>query len=279
MALPCGWAKYGKRELKVMKTIVRTVFCAAVLIGMSVLAYAKIVARDYEYKDGAAQLEGYLVYDDSVKGNVPGIVIVHEWNGLGDYVKTRAAQIAGLGYVAFCADIYGKGVRPATMDEMSKQAGIYRSDRPLMRRRINRALEELKKQAKVNPEKTAVMGYCFGGGVALELARSGADTSGVVSFHGNLDTPDTADAKNIKAKVLVLHGAEDPYTSNDQLLTFMKEMRDVKVNWQLNIYPNAVHRFTNPDSGSDPSKGVAYNKQADERSWEAMRAFYAELFR
>jgi dienelactone hydrolase len=261
-----------------MSKVIKSAFYAVILLCLGVSAHAKIVARDYEYKDGNTVLEGYIVYDDSIKGRVPGVVIVHEWNGLGSYAKKRAEQIAGLGYVAFCADIYGKGVRPIVTDEMAKQAGIYRSDRKLMRQRIVCALDELKKQPNVNTAKTAVMGYCFGGGVALELARSGADTSGVVSFHGNLDTPNLSDAKNIKAKVLVLHGAEDPYTSNDQLLTFMKEMRDAKVDWQMNIYANAVHRFTNPEAGNDPSKGVAYNKQADERSWEAMKAFYKEIF-
>jgi len=130
----------------------------------------------------------------------------------------------------------------------------------------------------VDHSRIAAIGYCFGGGVVLELARSGAPIAGVVSFHGNLDTPNPSDAKNIKAKILVLHGANDPYTSNDQLLAFMKEMRDAGVNWQLNIYGGAVHKFTNKDAGNDPSTGAAYNEQADRRSWQAMLSFFEEIF-
>jgi dienelactone hydrolase len=122
------------------------------------------------------------------------------------------------------------------------------------------------------------MGYCFGGGVALELARSGADISGVVSFHGNLDTPDPLDAQNIKAKVLVCHGANDPYVKSEQVLAFQDEMRAAHVDWQMIIYGNAVHSFTNPDSGNDPSAGAAYNEKADRRSWQAMRIFFNEIF-
>jgi dienelactone hydrolase len=241
-------------------------------------ASAKIIAKDIEYKDGDTALQGYLAYDDSLKGKLPGILIVHEWNGLGNYVKNRAQQLAGLGYVAFCADIYGKGIRPQTMEECAKQATIYRSDRQLMRRRANAGLEELKKQKMTDGLNLAAIGYCFGGGVALELARSGSDIKGAVSFHGNLDTPNLLDAKNIKAKILVLHGAQDPYTSSEQISTFQKEMKDAGIDYQFIIYSGAVHRFTNPEAGNDPSKGTAYNEKADKRSWQAMKDFYNEIF-
>lgn len=249
----------------------------AVMLGIS-CASAAIHTEAVEYKDGDATLEGYLAYNDTIKEKVPGILIVHEWTGINDYTKMRVEQLAKLGYVAFAADIYGKGIRPQTMEEAGKQAAIYRSDRPLMRKRANLGLEVLKKNPMVDVNRIAAIGYCFGGGTVLELARSGADIKGAVSFHGNLDTPDPDDAKNIRAKVLVLHGADDPNVPAEQVAAFEKEMRNAKVDWQLVKYGNAVHSFTNPASGDDPAKGVAYNEKADKRSWIAMRQFFEELF-
>jgi dienelactone hydrolase len=241
-------------------------------------ARAAIKTQTIEYKDGNTVLEGYLAYDDTLKGKLPAVLIVHEWTGIGPYVKNRAEQLAALGYVAFAIDIYGKGVRPANTDEAAKQAAIYRGDRQLMRRRALAGLEQVKKYPFVDPDKIAAIGYCFGGGVVLEMARSGADLKGVVSFHGNLDTPNPADANNIRAKVLVCHGADDPYVSQEQVTAFWNQMRSTKVDWQLIIYANAVHGFTNPDNGSDPSKGAAYNKTADMRSWHAMKELFKEIF-
>lgn len=231
-----------------------------------------------EYKDGDATLEGYLAYDDSVKGRRPGILVVHEWTGIGDYIKRRTEQLTGLGYIALAIDIYGKGVRPQTREEAAQQSGIYRNDRQLMRRRANAGLEVLKKHSLADGSRIAAIGYCFGGGVALELARSGADISGVVSFHGNLDTPNPDDAKKIRAKVLVLHGADDPHVTEEQVRVFQKEMSDAGIDWHMISYGNAVHSFTNPQSGNDLSKGAAYNEKADRRSWKVMRDFFDEIF-
>jgi dienelactone hydrolase len=261
------------------REMLKSLFVAAVLLLSSVPAYATMHTETVEYKDKDTVLEGYLAYDDAlVKTKAPAILIVHEWTGLGIYVKSRAEQIAKLGYVAFAIDIYGKGIRPANPDEAGKQATIYRNDRALMRRRALAGLEQVKKFKFVDKNKIAAMGYCFGGGVVLEMARSGADLRGVVSFHGNLDTSHPEATKNMKAKILVLHGADDPYVPPAQVSAFEKEMKSAKANWQMIAYPNAVHSFTNPDSGNDPSKGAAYNKQADERSWKAMKSFLKETF-
>lgn len=232
-----------------------------------------------EYKDGDTVLEGYLAYDDVIQEKRPGVLVVHEWNGLESHMKRQAEELAKLGYVAFAIDMYGKGIRPKTMEEAAAQANIYRSDRQLMRSRANAGLVVLQQNSLTDTQRIAAIGYCFGGSTVLELARSGANIAGVVSFHGGLDTPNPSDAKNIKAKVLVLHGANDPLVPAEQVTAFEAEMRQAGVDWQLVAYGGAVHSFTNPEAGNDPSKGAAYNEAADKRSWEAMKQFFAEIFR
>jgi dienelactone hydrolase len=249
------------------------------LLALAVRAEAKIHTETIEYKEGDAVLQGYLAYDDSIKGTRPGVLVIHEWWGLNPYARKRAEQLAELGYIAFAADIYGKGIVAKTPEEAGKLAGIYRSDRQLLRSRVKAGLEVLKKQALTDTRKIAAIGYCFGGTTVLELARSGADIAGVVSFHGGLSTPAPQDAKNIKAKVVALHGADDPFVKEQEVLAFEDEMRQGGVDWQLNIYGGAVHGFTNPDNGNDNSKGAAYNEKADRRSWEAMKVFFGEIFR
>jgi dienelactone hydrolase len=256
-----------------------SVLVALTMLGLTGTAGAKIVSKAVEYRQGDTLLEGYLAYDDTLVGKRPGVLVVHEWNGLGDYVKKRANQLARMGYVAFCADIYGRGIRPVTAEEAAKEAAKYRgADRTLLRARAQAGLDELRRESMVDSDLLAAIGYCFGGTAVLELARSGADLRGVVSFHGGLDTPNPSDAKKIRAKVLVLHGGDDPHVPLSQAAAFEDEMRKGGVDWQLVIYGGAVHSFTNPESGSDPSKGVAYNEKADRRSWEAMKVFFAEIF-
>ena len=239
---------------------------------------AAVHTETVEYQDGDTVLEGYLAYDDSSQAKRPGVLVVHEWMGLGDYAKRRAEQLAGLGYVAFAADMYGKGVRAKDHAEAAKLSGVYRSDRGLMRARIHVALEELSKHPLVDSSRIAAIGYCFGGTTVLELARSGADVVGVVSFHGGLDTPSPHDAKHIKGRVLALHGADDPFVKKEQVEAFEEEMRQANVDYRLIIYPGAVHSFTVPEAGNDPSKGMAYNADADRRSWETMKTFLSDVF-
>jgi dienelactone hydrolase len=249
------------------------------LLFVAVPLSAAIRTEMVTYRDGETVLEGYVAYDDAVAGARPGVLVVHQWMGLTDYEKKRCEMLAGLGYVAFAADIYGQGVRPANPGEAGKLAGQYKGDRALLRRRVNAALAQMKTMTQCDPARTAAMGYCFGGTTALELARSGAETLGVVSFHGALDTPAPADAKNIRGKVLALHGADDPFVPAAQVAAFETEMREAKCDWQLVAYGGAVHSFTHWTAGTDNSKGAAYNEKADRRSWVAMKEFFAELFR
>lgn len=261
-----------------MKHFIVAVLCICVIGIFASAGMAELRSEAVEYRDGDAVMEGYLVYDDAKQGIRPGVLVVHEWMGLNDYAKRRADQLAGLGYIAFAADIYGKGIRPKDTTEAGQFAGKYRSDRKLLRSRVNAAFSVLNDQDLTDLKRTAAIGYCFGGTTVLELARSGADLSGVVSFHGALSTPAPGDAKNIKAKVLALHGADDPNVKPDEVAAFQEEMRNAGIDWYFVSYGNAVHSFTNPDAGNDPKKGAAYNEKADKRSWEAMKSFFREIF-
>lgn len=252
---------------------------AAALVCCAASAEAAVKTKVIEYKQGDTVLEGYLAWDNAKTGVRPGVLVVHEWTGLGPYVKKRAEMLAKLGYVAFAADIYGKGARPATPADAAKVAAIYKDDRPLMRARARAGLEVLKSQKQVDQKRLAAIGYCFGGTTVLELARDGADLKGVASFHGGLATPTPEDARNIKARILAMHGADDPFVKADEVAAFQQELRAAKVDWQFISYANAVHSFTNPDAGNDNSKGAAYNEKADKRSWEAMKLFFAEIFK
>lgn len=257
----------------------KLIFMLMLLPLLAATVHAELRSEKVDYKQGDAVLEGYLVYDDEIAGVRPGVMVVHEWTGLGDYAIYRADMLARAGYVAFAADIYGKGIRPQTPEEAGKQASIYRNDRALMRARAAAGLDVLRRYPLCDSNRVAAIGYCFGGGVVLELARSGAELSGVMSFHGNLDTPHPEDARQIKCKVVAAHGAADPHVTREDVEAFVKEMDDAKVDWYMIEYGNAVHSFTNPASGDDPSRGVAYNAAADRRSWKAMFDFFDEIFK
>lgn len=239
-------------------------------------AHAEIKTETVEYKQGETTLEGYIAYESSLKGKRPVIMIVHEWTGLGDYVKGRAKELAGKGYVAFAMDIYGKGVRPAQGPDAAKEAGKYKSDRKLMRERAKAGFDYIKTKPYVDSSKMVAMGYCFGGTVALEMGRAGLPLVGVVSFHGGLSTPNPQDAKNFKAKLLVLNGALDPGVT-PEIPGFEKEMNDAKVDYQFINYSGTVHAFTNPQAGNDMSKGAAYNPVSDRRSMVAFLDFLNEV--
>jgi dienelactone hydrolase len=248
------------------------------IAGGSAVAQARVVTKTQEYTLDGVVLGGYMVYDDAKEGPRPGVLIVHQWMGLSDNERMRAEMLAGMGYVAYAVDVYGKGVHPTNAAEAGQQAAKYFRDRALFRSRVAAGLARLKASPLVDPRRVAAIGYCFGGTGVLELARSGAELAGVVSFHGLLDTPNPEDAKSIKAKVLVCHGAADPNVKPEQLLAFINEMEAAKVDYQLVAYGGAVHAFTQKSAGDDPSKGAAYNADADRRSWQAMQDFFAEIF-
>ncbi|MBX2988766.1 MAG: dienelactone hydrolase family protein [Bdellovibrionaceae bacterium] len=230
-----------------------------------------------EYKSGDVVLEGYLATPEIKRLKNPAVLIVHDWMGPSEFTRNKADQMARMGFVALAVDIYGKNVRPKNPKEAGAAAATYKNDVKLMRERINAALQALQREPGVDKSKIVVFGYCFGGTVALELARSGAPIAGAVSFHGGLVTPKVSDAKSIKGKLLVLHGAIDPFVPQAEVEAFWKEMNDAKVDYQFNSYSGAVHAFTNPKAGSDISKGTAYNAEADRRSWQAFETFLKDV--
>lgn len=239
---------------------------------------AEIVTETIVYHDGDVALEGFLAYDSQAQPTkAPGVLVVHQWMGLTDYEKRRCRELAALGYVAFALDIYGQGVRPANTKEAGAQATLYKTDRQLYRRRLNLGLEQLKARTNVDAKKCGAIGYCFGGTGVLELARSGADVEGVVSFHGGLDSPSPQDGKQITAEILVCHGQDDPFVPAGDIAEFKKELDDAEVEYEMIVYPGAVHSFTQPMAGNDNSKGAAYNAQADKKSWASMKEFFSRL--
>ena len=248
------------------------------LLALAVSARAALVEKSVSYRQGDAELEGFHVHDDAQSGKRPGVLVVHQWTGLSEHEKRSSRRLAELGYNVLAADIYGKGIRPQP-PEAGKEAGKYKSDRALFRARLMAALDTLKADPRTDPTRVAVIGYCFGGTAALEVARSGAEVRGVVSFHGGLDAQPgmAAAAGMVPAKILVLHGADDPYVPAAQVADFQKEMTDAKADWQMVFYSGAVHSFTHKEAGNDPSKGAAYQENADRRSWEAMKVFFAEI--
>ena len=240
---------------------------------------AKIVSKSVEYKDGDATLEGYLAYDDAGTGARPGVLIVHQWMGLTDYEKHRAEMLAQLGYVAFCADIYGKGIRPKDGREAGAEATKYKTNRALLRERVNAGLSELMKNPLVDKSRVAAIGYCFGGSTALQLAYSGADLKAVVTFHAALPAPTAAEAKQIKATILVCHGADDKFIPDQAIKSFRNALDKASVKYEFVSYPDTVHSFTVPGADKHNIAGMKYNKTADEDSWKRMVELLAAKFK
>ncbi len=251
----------------------------AAFASLATLAQAEMVTETVRYTHGGHTFEGVLIYDDTVVGDRPGLVVAPNWMGINDQTLTKAKRVAGEDYVVFLADLYGADVRPQDAKEAAAAAGPLREDRTEMAARMAAALQTLKSNADHAPldvNQLGAAGFCFGGTAALELARAGAEISAVVSFHGNLDTPQPAQPGDILASVLVLNGADDPVVPPEQVQAFEDEMRQAKVDWQLNNYGNAVHSFTNPQA-NNPGRSH-YNEVAADRAFAAMRTFLTESF-
>lgn len=235
-----------------------------------------IQTRLIEYDCDGTLLEGYLAWDDSA-GAAPAVAISHTWAGRGTFEEGKARALAEQGYVGFAIDMYGKGVMGTTVEENTALMTPLVEDRALLQRRINRAVEVLKEQPEVDASRVAAMGFCFGGLCVLDLARSGADVKGVVSFHGLFNPPGDGAPGPISAKILCLHGYDDPMAEPDSLLALAKELTEAGADWQVHAYGNTMHAFTNPDA-ADPGMGTVYNADADRRSWQALTNFLEEIF-
>jgi len=244
------------------------------LMATTIQAQLKPIA----YSDGTQKLNGFAGEPLQKLANKPGILILPAWKGIDDHAKKSASKLAQLGYFTFIADIYGEGNYPKDASEAGKQAGLYKQNFKDYQKRIKLALDQLVK-AGAEASDIVAIGYCFGGTGVLEAARAGLQLEGVVSFHGGLGKDESRATEPISAKILVCHGADDPFVSKEELEGFHKEMHDSNADWQMIYYSNAVHSFTDPNSGNDSSKGAAYSEKADKRSWAHFMLFLKETLR
>ncbi|WP_372683605.1 dienelactone hydrolase family protein [Desulfosarcina sp.] len=257
----------------------RTLFLILlVLIFSAGTASAKVVSQPLSYMHDGVSLEGYLAYDDAVSGKAPGILVVHEWWGLNDYVRSRAEQLARMGYVAFALDMYGKGKSTEHPDEAAAWMKEINANMDQWLKRAMAGLDVLKKQPSVDTQRMAAVGYCFGGATVQVLAYGGADLKGVVSFHGSLIPPSAKQAAGTQAKILICHGAQDPMNAPETLTAYVNALNASSIDWQLNVYGGTRHSFTNPDADKRGMAALAYNASADRRSWQHMTYFFDELF-
>ena len=236
-----------------------------------------IQERLIEYEHAGAGLEGLLAFDDSVAGTRPAVMVVHAWGGRSGFECDKARALAELGYVGFAADLYGKGVLGASVEENAGLMQPFLDDRALLQSRLTAALETLKSLPEVDSNRVAAIGYCFGGLCVLDMARIGADVKGVASFHGLFGAPGNTAGARIKAKVLALHGHEDPMVPVDAVVALEQELTEAGADWQIHVYGNAFHAFTNPEA-NNPDLGAIYNKSAAMRSWQTLVNFLEELF-
>jgi dienelactone hydrolase len=259
-----------------MKTRIVLVFLLLVL-GVT-NAQAEIRTKNISYQDAGIELEGYLAYNDSIKGKVPAVLIVHEWWGLNDYARKRAEQLAAMGYVAFALDMYGKGKvtqHPKQAAEWMRQTN---SNVRLWQQRALAGLQVLKNEPRTDTARIAAIGYCFGGATVQQLAYSGADVKGVVSFHGSLLPPAPDQVKRDKAKFLICHGSADPFIKAETVQNYIAAMNASGLDWQMIMYGGAKHSFTNPDADKAGMAALEYSKSADQRSWSHMKQFFEEIF-
>lgn len=232
---------------------------------------------NYIYHQDGLELHGFLAYDSSKEGARPAVIVAHDWSGRNEFACQKATMLAEMGYLGFALDMFGNAQIGTTTEEKSALIEPLVSNQALFRRRLDIALNTVLSVPEVDKERVAIIGFCFGGMCALELARSGADIKGAVSFHGLLNKPGTMKSGAIKAKVLALHGYEDPMANPEQANAFCQEMTEAKVDWQLHMYGQVQHAFTNPNA-HDTQLGLMYNSTAAKRSWQAMVNFLQEIF-
>lgn len=249
----------------------------ALTVGLSA---AEVKTETITYQDGDVTCKGFLAVPATLVGKAPGVLVVHDWYGCGPYAQQRAKELAARGYVAFALDMYGAGKVVSTKEDASALAGGFYKDLPLMVRRARAGLATLTAQPSVDAKRVASIGFCFGGTVSLNLARSGDPLAGVVSFHGGLKSAIAVPATEggIKAKVLVLHGGADPFVPGADVAGFMDEMTKAKASWRMETYGGAVHSFSNPGAGDNVASGSAYNQEAEKLSIAAMERFFGEIF-
>ncbi|MCD0471595.1 dienelactone hydrolase family protein [Flavobacterium sp. JAS] len=253
---------------------------SALLIFATILFSNTIDAqlKPVKYADGTQVLNGLSIKSAKKSTNNPGILLIPAWLGIDKASKDIAENLSKLGYTVFIADIYGEGNYPKNTTEAGKISGHYKTNYAEYQKRINLALQQLIKSG-ANADNIVAIGYCFGGTGVLEAARGHLNLKGVVSFHGSLARDASRPVEPITTKVLVCHGADDPYESKEEITAFQQEMRDSKADWQMIYYANAVHSFTNPEAGNDNSKGAAYNAVAAKRSFEHLQLFLNEVLK
>ena len=241
-------------------------------------AAAKVVLKEIDYKAGDTEMKGFLAYDDEASGKRPGVIVVHEWWGNDDYARFRAQELAKLGYVAFAADMYGGAKTTNDPKQAGEWAGSVKNNPQIAHERAEAAIKILSQQPNVDPDKLGAIGYCFGGTVVLQMARHHCPLKGVVSFHGDLSTAAPAKEK-VDTRILVCTGEADSFVPPPQVDAFKKEMAAASADAKIITYPDAHHSFTNPNADSHHMDNVQYNADADKKSWEDMKAFFADVFK
>jgi dienelactone hydrolase len=239
-------------------------------------ADAEIVTKEVTYILDTMTFKGFFAYDNAAKGKLPGVLVAHEWWGLNDFTKTQTKNLARMGYAAFAVDLYGNGKSTNDLKIAGQMAREIRGT-PRMRERIKAGFAAMLSQDVVDVKRTAAIGFCFGGTAVLELAYSGADCKAIVTFHGGLFSPKEEDLRNIKAKILILHGANDHTMTPEMISQFQESMRKSGADWQMVYFGNTVHSFTNPASGNNPNVGAAYNPISAARAFLYMKLFLEEV--
>lgn len=254
----------------------KIIFTLSILLVIQFCTGAEIKTKTADYKQDNKDYEGYFAEPANLNGKVPGVLLIHEWTGLGDYVKGRANQTAQLGYVSFAMDMYGKGIRVEDHDheKAGKLSGAYSSDKTLMLSRIDKAVEVLKSHPNVDPARISIIGYCFGGRAAVEYALAGRDVKSTSSFHGVLPSATLQSAKKVKGSLELHHGADDKFTPQKDIDSLLKSLKDAGVKHEFYSYPGAVHSFTRASAGTaHKAMGMAYDAEADRLSWSRLVAY------